>query len=210
MNTVRRFGTFLVDRFSGRNTKNFQVREKIFTRANLLTFSGVLAVGFYIIQFTTETLTSWIPVTKIYVAATDVFDGALADYYNEHSRIGKAMDPWRDRLDAFAFLYNVWYLFGSAVAIPVFLIIFAEMIIFCEGLWLYASKKRIAEVHWIGKARMAVHQVCAFVTLAQVYWFEHFYIDVSNLLMVMVAASFTALLSYNFFHRKEFSHLFFR
>lgn len=208
MNIAKKIQIFLYDRFSGRNAKNFEVRDKKLTHANLLTFSGMLAVGFYILQFTAGVLTAWIPVTKIYIAATDMFDGVLADYYSEHSRFGKVIDPWRDRMDVGAFLLNMWYLFGTEVALLLFLITMAEAIILFEGLWLYLSRQEIGEVHWIGKARMAVHQVCAFAVLMQAYWFGHFYVSVSVLLGCMVAASFAALLSYNFFHRKKLVALF--
>lgn len=210
MGKVNKFWVFLHDRFSGRNAKNFEVQDTLFTRANLLTLSGIVAVGFYIVQFTTNTVTEWIPVTKIYIAVTDMFDGWLADKYNEHSTVGKVMDPWRDRMDAGAVLLNIWYLFGTEVAPAFFLVVIAEVIILFEGLWLYILREEIGEVHWIGKARMAVHQVCAFIVLAQAYWLEHFYVNVSILLGVMAAASCIALLSYNFFHRKEIIQLLFR
>ncbi len=207
---MKKFGTFLYDRFSGRNAKNFEVQDKIFTRANLLTFSGIAAVGFYIVQFTTSALTAWIPVTKIYIAMTDMFDGWLADKYNEHSTIGKVMDPWRDRMDAGAVLWNIWYLFGADVAGWVFAIIVTESIILCEGLFFCILHSRVSEVHWIGKARMAVHQVCAFVILVQAYWFEHFYADVSILLGFMALSSFSALVAYNFSHREKLARLLYR
>jgi phosphatidylglycerophosphate synthase len=204
---MKNTGYFIYDRLSARNAKNFTVQDKIFTRANLLTFSGVLAVGFYIVQFSAGIFTAWIPVTKIYIAATDMFDGWLADKYNEHSKIGKAMDPWRDRLDAGAVLLNVWYLFGSSAALLIFAVVAAEVIIFCEGAWLYFYRNTVAEVHLIGKIRMIVHQICAFVILVQAYWFEYFYIDVAALLQPMALASIVALVSYNYVHRKELARL---
>lgn len=207
---MKKFGTFLCDRFSGRNAKNFEVQSKIFTRANLLTFSGILAVGFYVFQFTAGFFTAWIPITKIFITATDVFDGWLADKYNEHSVIGKVMDPWRDRMDTGAVLFNIWYLFGTDVAILLFLIILAEATILFEGFFLYILQARVAEVHWIGKARMAVHQACAFAILVQAYWLEHFYVNVSTLLVFMTLTSFIALVAYNFFHREKLTELLYR
>lgn len=203
MDIAKKFGTFLYDRFSGRNAKNFEVRDKIFTCANLLTFSGMLAVGLYIFQFTAGVFTAWIPITKIYIAATDMFDGALADKYNEHSTLGKAMDPWRDRMSAGAVLLNIWYLFGAGVLFWLLIIIGIESIILIEGLFLYILRARVAEVHWVGKLRMAIHEICALVILVQAYWLEHFYVNVSLLLGFMALASLTALVSYNFFHRKK-------
>lgn len=61
----------------------------------------------------------------------------------------------------------------------------------------------MAEVHWVGKLRMAIHEICALVIVVQSYWFEHFYVNVSLLLGFMALASLTALVLYNFFHRKK-------
>jgi phosphatidylglycerophosphate synthase len=207
---MKKFGTFLCDRFSGRNAKNFKVQGKIFTRANLLTFSGILAVGFYIFQFTAGFFTAWIPVTKIFITATDMFDGWLADKYNEHSVIGKVMDPWRDRMSAGAVLLNMWQLFGAGVPIWFFAIIAVESIILIEGLFLSILQARVAEVHWVGKLRMVVHEACAFIILVQVYWLEHFYAHVSLLLGLMTLSSLAALVSYNFFHREKLARLLYR
>ncbi len=203
MNILRNISLFFSDRLDARNAKNFAVQDKFFTRANLLTFSGICAVGLYVFQFTTNTLIAWIPITKIYVALTDIFDGWLADAHNEHSKIGKVLDTVRDRFDTGAVLINMWLLFGTDATSFISLIAGAEIIIFLEGLCLYISNKEIAEVHKAGKFRMTVHQVCAFAVLVQAYWLEFFYIDAPFLLGLMAGASGLALLSYNYFHRKE-------
>jgi phosphatidylglycerophosphate synthase len=197
--------SFLIDRFTGRKAHTFLVTNDKLTVANAITVSGLIAVFVRMYLFVTGTHKIWIPVLQILVAASDAFDGLAADKLDKrHTYLGKRIDPFRDRCDVGVTLVNMWWLFGLDILIPMAGIGIFEGIIMLSGLWLHMRKRESVEVHWAGKLRMAVHQTCSFVIIAQVYWFDRLSVEYAIIpLALMAIASGIALLTYGFAHWRK-------
>ncbi len=203
---VYRTWSFLTDRFTGRNASTFPVTDEKLTAANAITVSGLIAVFVRMYFFVTGTHKIWIPVLQIFVAVSDALDGWVADKFDKrHTYLGKRIDPFRDRCDVGVTLVNMWWLFGSDILIPMAGIGIFEGIIMFSGAWLLRIRKREAvEVHWAGKLRMMMHQICSFFIIAQVYWFDRLSVEYTIIpLALMVIASEVALLAYGFAHWRK-------
>ena len=181
--------TFIVDRFSGRNAKNFEVRDRFMTRANMVTLTGILWTFLYVVLYAFGIAVKVIPILVVLIVLTDALDGYFADRFNEHSSYGKFMDPLRDRLFTLAMLGNIKIIGGAQTMIPVGVLIASEI---CLALYyrdVYLSTGKMLNVHWIGKARSAVQWLLGFGILVQFYWLGVAYVSPVLLVCVMSSAS---------------------
>jgi phosphatidylglycerophosphate synthase len=188
--------TFLVDRFSGRNAKNFEVRDRIMTRANMMTMLGIGLTTLYLSQYYYGFWLVFIPVICPLIVGTDGCDGFLADYYNEHSKWGKILDPFRDKYFTFVALGNIWIIGGNTVLVPIVVIVSLELMIALESLVMSLNGETL-EVHWIGKARSAIQWVAGYAILVQYYWIGHAFLSPFFLTCIMAGASAVAYCYYS-------------
>ncbi|MFA5831831.1 MAG: CDP-alcohol phosphatidyltransferase family protein [Candidatus Paceibacterota bacterium] len=189
--------TFLIDRFTGRNAHTFEVRDRIMTRANMMTMSGIVLTTFYLAQYYYGFWLMFIPVVCPLIAGTDGCDGFLADYYNEHSKWGKIMDPVRDRFFTFVLLGNIWVIGGKLVLAPLLAVIGFELLIGIGALIL-SFVGDVPNVHCVGKIRAAVQWTAGYLIIAQYYWLGFFFIPIAWLVWVMALASVFAYLFYSY------------
>jgi len=165
--------SFVVGRFKGRSSDHsLTVKNCVVTRANMLTLAGILAVGFYVYQVTFLFLVWSIPITNVFIILTDVLDGILADKYDEHTTLGKFLDPLRDRLHMTAVLWNALLFGGGVVACPVIVAVVFEIALLLCAILYYHNFGKVTGVHFIGKLRALISWVAGMVLVIMLYWFE--------------------------------------
>ena len=200
---------FLVDRFTGRNAHAFEVRDRVMTRANMMTMSGIILTAFYLIQYCCGFWLFLIPVVCPLIAGTDGCDGFLADYYNEHSKWGKILDPLRDRFFTFVLLGNIWVIGGKIVLAPLLAIIGFELLI-GFGALILSLVGDVPNVHCVGKIRAATQWMAGYLIIAQYYWVGYFFIPIAWLIWIMALASVLVYLFYAYRYLLEnIEHLYF-
>ncbi|TRZ53929.1 CDP-alcohol phosphatidyltransferase family protein [bacterium] len=187
---------FLVDRFTGRNAKNFVVREKIFTVPNMITMSGVVSTTFYVFQIVMGTYLFLVPVVVAYNYLTDALDGLFADLLDQHSALGKMMDRFRDRYMIMALLLNAWLVGGNDVLTPIFVILAVEIPWLIEVVWYQNHYGKAPETHCLGKMRTFLQGVVLWIMVVEMYWLGTFYISISFLLWSATFMSVVAV-AYN-------------
>lgn len=188
--------TFLIDRFTGRNSGKYSVQDRVFTTPNLVTISGILLTWFYVFQVYAGFLLALVPITCVIICLSDALDGFLADRLNEHSKYGKLLDPVRDRLFTFALLWNVWYIAGNVVLFPIFIALFAESSILLRGAIIFRRTGKPSEVHAIGKVRTFVQWLATMGVVVQEYWFGSSFIDPLLFTWIVAVASIMAFCYY--------------
>lgn len=174
------------------------VYDRVVTAANLMTFVGIVATVAYIFLFVTNSFTGLILPLVILVALTDLFDGLLASWNDEHTMLGSILDPVRDRLITIALLVNMLFFSDIGLVLLILLIVCAEL-----GLAVTHISK-VREVHLIGKIRFLVHLACGLQFVLQTYstWWP-WNVNVGILMLVMLNASVVSLLFYALSYHKE-------
>ncbi len=195
------FWIFLVDRFTGRNAKNFEVYNEVMTIPNLVTINGILLTLLYVVMYSFGLVISLIPVVVVLIVLTDALDGYCADRFNQHSQYGKVLDPLRDRLFTLALLGNIWLIAGNEVLLTMIVIVLLEINLALHYRRVFLSTGKIAEVHWLGKARSALQWLLGFGILIQFYWLGVTYISPASVVLVMFMASFAVNLNTFVFRR---------
>ncbi len=198
---MKKLWVFLVDRFTGRNAKNFEVYDEIMTIPNMVTIAGILWTFLYIALYSFSISPVLIPVLVVLIVLTDAFDGYLADLLNQHSKYGKVLDPLRDRLFTVALLGNIWLIAGNDVLLTIVVTIALELNLAFYYRRYYLLTGKVKEVHWLGKARSALQWLLGFVILVQFYWLGVMYVSPASLVLVMFMASFAVNLNTFVFRR---------
>jgi len=180
---------FLLARLYGNPQK--VLRDRYLTVPNLITGMGILGVGLYVCLFLSARSLWLIPLVHIGILLTDAFDGAVADALDQHSRVGRFIDPLRDRMHALALIANL-ALFESDIWAGVVIIAIAEGWV----AWL-GYRKEIRGVHLIGKCRALVYWLSGLIALIQIYWLGITFVPIALLFGAMVGASVIASIVYN-------------
>ena len=167
---LRWMQSFLAQRLHGTTTA-YTTRNSVWTIPNLITGLGIIATVLYITAITVSTThnaqTWWLPMLAACVILTDILDGVLADKLDQHSYIGKIIDPLRDRLLACALLLHV------ALLYPYFwMVISMVMVIAIEVrlAWLVALSAN-TEVHMVGKLRAGLQWMMLLGIIVLQTWF---------------------------------------
>jgi cardiolipin synthase len=175
------------------------LKDEWLTVPNAITGLGILLTFFYVYQYIAELWVVLIPVTVILIALTDALDGFAARHLDQHSTVGKWLDPIRDKLLTFAVIGNIFHeavrLDISGWFIVFALVVFlAEAIVLAEGAW-RRLHGMVLRVHVLGKARQAINLTAAAGIIVQLYWHD-FGVPFVALVGVMALASLTGLIVY--------------
>ena len=139
-------------------------KSKIFTIPNLLTVLRIIMIPIFIYYYMNDDhilCAAWIIASGL----TDFLDGYIARHYHQVSELGKALDPFADKLTQFAIItlliFHVPYMIYLFL---LFLIKEASMLI-C---WIALKKKGgyINGALWFGKISTAVFYICMFTLIA--------------------------------------------
>ncbi len=174
----------------------FVVHDKWVTVPNGITVLGLLGVALYCWLFVSKTFLWLIPLVNIGIILSDVLDGIAADVLDQHSFLGKVLDPVRDRVHAVAMFANIFlYSATPEVWAGIAAVCVAEC--FVAGIACVRWRRgQPLEVHGVGKGRATLHWLCILVMQCQLYWLGYPLVSPLILLGLMFAASVLAGLFY--------------
>lgn len=187
--------TFFADRFTARHRDEFEVRDRVMTRANMVTMSGIVATIICMAQVTFSMLPGLIPFTNLIPPLSDTVDGKIADMDNDHSKLGKIIDPTRDFVHTFGILWIFWIIGGDIILLPVAAGVAFELMVL-----VLACLVDIPHKHLVLKMHSMIQWVVGFLAVAQYYWIGAWYISLVLLAWVIVGTSIATYLycSYGF------------
>lgn len=177
------------------------VRPRILTIPNLITACGLALVGIYAFCFLSGKAEAYIPLLVVLAGTSDLLDGMTARILDQHTHLGKVLDPLRDRLLGTAVLANIitreskFFSLGAGI-------IALELAIGGVHVYRLVAMGKISwrAKHTSGKARQAVHLIIAGVFVFQTYapGFWHHWLGIPpihlmSILIAMLAASSFAL-----------------
>ena len=177
----------------------------IITIPNFITACGLVCAGLYAFCFSADVAAGYIPALVVCAGISDLLDGMTARLLQKHSRLGKVLDPLRDRLLGFVVLMNMYFaeprnmpLIASILALELAIGGVQLQRAFMYRLLTVEEISQRAE-HSSGKIRQAVHLIAAGIFVFQMYA-PHLWHDIGIpripvpwLLAAMLAASAFAL-----------------
>lgn len=179
---------FFVRRLRG-TAHEYTVSDKLLTVPNITTGFGLVGIAVYTYLFVTGTALWAIPLVHLVISLSDALDGLAADWLDQHSRLGRFLDPLRDRLHALVLLAN-FVVYKPGIASGMVVAMLAELVI--AGL---AFSGRIERVHTAGKARALVYWIAGFAALIQLYWLGDDS-GLSTVVAIMALASVITAIAY--------------
>lgn len=181
---------FVARRLKGSNHHN--VSDRYATIPNAITSLGLAGIVAYASLLLSNSALWLLPIVHVEIFLSDALDGMAADWLDQHTRLGKALDPLRDRLHGILVLGTVTIYDGSAIAF-VIMAVAAEL---CIGALAYA--KHIREVHMVGKLRALVYWIAGLTALCELFWFKVTYVPLSACIAAMGSASICSLIMYTY------------
>jgi phosphatidylglycerophosphate synthase len=166
------------------------VSDRYFTAPNAITSLGLVGCGLYAVLLLAGNTLWLLPLLHVEIFMSDALDGFVADLLDQHSRLGKTLDPIRDRLHGFLVLMTL-SLYDSTAMIIAAAAIAAEL-----SIGALAFAKHLREVHVVGKLRATVYWIAGLVGLAELFWFKIEYVPLSVCTAAMACASVCALIVY--------------
>ena len=145
-----------------KRTESFEVTNKIFTIANLLSIIRLAMIGVFLVLLLNGFNLAATLVFAI-AASTDWIDGQVARKTNTVSRLGQLLDPFVDRL---LMISGVVGLFAVG-RIPLWIIVFVvvrDLLMLGGGSYLYARWKIRIPVIFLGK----VATTCLYIGFAAI------------------------------------------
>ena len=165
------------------------------TIPNRITLAGFAAIGFYCYLFLTGSWIWAIPLLHVVILLSDLLDGLAADWLNQHSKLGRYLDPLRDRVHAIALYTN----FVLMAADDMWFVLAAFAVAITAEVWVsvLAHRRLIDDVLSVGKARALIYGVSGLIGLIQLYWIGgEAMLSLVVISWMMATASVTAAISY--------------
>lgn len=131
----------------------------IVTVPNIITFSGIIFTGLYVKEFLAEEFGNAM-ILLVAAFMTDVVDGHLAKFLKQTSRLGKFLDPIRDKLLFTAVVFHAVYIGAIGPMTSSGYVIFTistELAIWFIVIWEIVYEKKWISSHFLGKMRQAVY-----------------------------------------------------
>ena len=165
------------------------------TIPNRITLAGFAAIGFYCYLFLTGSWIWAIPLLHVVILLSDLLDGLAADWLNQHSKLGRYLDPLRDRVHAIALYTN----FVLMAADDMWFVLAAFAVAITAEVWVsvLAHRRLIDDVLSVGKARALIYGVSGLIGLIQLYLIGgEAMLSLVVISWMMATASVTAAISY--------------
>lgn len=143
--------------------------KSIVTVPNVITFLGIIFIGIYVREFLLGG-NRWVIFGSLFLAGfSDLPDGFLARKLKQCTRIGKFIDPLRDRLLRIAILAHILYIAGFAILqgwCGIILLLEAGIVIF----HLLSTPTQQAKTYFLRKMRQAIHVFLFGAVLISIYF----------------------------------------
>lgn len=174
--------------------------SEVCTIPNLITFLGIILVFVYVSQIFLDIFLFLAPITIFLVGTTDLFDGFLARKLNKHTKIGKFLDSFRDKLLTAGLCFSIFWL-NKGVLTPIIIWISCEIILL--GRDLLCFKKESMQTHSFSKIGQAITLLCVGLFLIQQFWLSCFFLSLNLLLWtIAITAIVNCILICSFSFRK--------
>jgi phosphatidylglycerophosphate synthase len=146
--------------------RNIRVTNKVFTLANIFSFSRILiSIPIILVYYIYDGITWMFTLMVAYAIISDYLDGWAARRNNEISELGKVVDPIADKILAgILFIFAVW-----EGAIPLWFLLLAlgrDALILAGSLYIRFNH---------GKVAMSVMSGKVFVNSLALYWIVAMY-----------------------------------
>lgn len=175
---------------------------KIWTIPNIMSMFRLLLVPFIIWAYIGQHNTTLTIILLAVSALTDILDGRIARKFNMISDLGKALDPFADKVTqvcvvlCLAFTYPLlWYLLGICV--------FRELCMGVLGYLTIRKTNRVPYAHWYGKVSTVVLYASALALLLfpnMLAWLS------TTIIVVCMVCVVTALVLYTRFFLSEWKN----
>lgn len=175
-------------KFSFKILRALPAKEKELTLSTLLTLARAFLIPFIISAMVQG---HWHRAFILFsiAAITDVLDGFLARWLNEHTFLGACLDPVVDKLLTLSVFATLAFIHAPLLPIPawfVWLVFIKEVIIVCGAIIIYCIKGHVhIKPTRLGKTA-ALMQVLFIVWLFACYFFEKAPHTIFNVLLAIV------------------------
>jgi cardiolipin synthase len=154
--------------------KNIPEHEKRITISTIFTLLRIVLIPFIIWSMIHS---RWGHALVLFIAAalSDVVDGNLARFYNDHTFLGACLDPIADKLLVLSCFVGLIFIESPIFVIPVWFvlcILLKELIVLIGALYIYVKRDHIViKPTLIGKSA-AVVQMAFIVWVLAYYYFN--------------------------------------
>ena len=126
-----------------------RIKEEILTIPNILSMLRILMIASVVILFVLE---YYLVAGIVLIASgvTDVLDGFIARKFNMVSALGKALDPFADKLTQFAVLICLTF-FNKWILIPFVILVLRDAFMLLTGLSIFKKTHNTFSARWYGK-----------------------------------------------------------
>ena len=139
-------------------------KKDILTIPNFLTLLRILFVPIFIYLYL-EGQHTFSAIMILVCGFTDFLDGYIARHYNQISELGKALDPFADKLLQFAIVFCLIFTIDHMIYLFALFIIKEASMLIC---WFILKKKGgyLNGAMWFGKISTAVFYIAMFALIA--------------------------------------------
>ena len=177
----------------------YQTKTHIITIPNIVTSLGIICCFAFLYVLHQENNVWLLPLLALLIVISDLLDGMLADYFNQHSYVGKILDPIRDRVFTVFIAYAVYTLHPSSYILTALLVAgLAEIAIWICATLRFKRGVRMY-VHAWGKTRAAVQWICLMIPLTLFAWFDSSLSGVISICVAIVTLSSVLVAIYYIF-----------
>lgn len=162
---------------------------------NSLSLLRILVIAPFIYFFIRDEYI-WAAVMLIVSGLSDMFDGAIARRFNQHTRLGELLDPLADKLTQGTVVICLGIKFPVVIPL-VAILLFKELLMLTAGVVMIRIHKSPPAAKWYGKVGTIVFYlaVILIVALKAIWGYENMAITVT-LLAITVAFMIFALIKY--------------
>lgn len=126
-----------------------KIREEILTIPNILSMLRILMIASVVVLFVMEYYLA-AGIVLICSGITDILDGFIARKFNMVSALGKALDPFADKLTQFAILICLTF-FNKLILIPFVILVLRDGFMLLTGLSIFKKTHNTFSARWYGK-----------------------------------------------------------
>lgn len=172
-------------------------KNDIWTIPNMLTVLRILFVPVFIYLYLKGHYGASAVVILI-CGFTDFLDGYVARHYHQVSKLGKALDPFADKLLQFAIIFCLIFTIDNMIWLFLLFLIKEASMLIC---WFILKKKggSMNGAMWFGKISTAVFYIAMFVLVALPIQ------DMMYAWILMIVTAFFLLLSFILYMKTYFS-----
>lgn len=157
-------------------------KREITSIPNLLSMFRIVLIVVLVVFFFLELYIA-AALTLLLSGITDILDGWIARKFNMITNLGKALDPFADKLTQFAVLiclvkFNIWIL------LPFGILVLRDGFMLASGISIFKRTHETFSAKWYGKVATAL----TYLLMGSMLMFKSFFDDNQTLLIILIIA----------------------